>query len=263
VRRRSAVVALVSCLIAGALGACGVPNDGEPRGIASDDVPDGLLASPTTVTVVPDATAPTLIPTTLPVSTEPVTVYLVIAAQDRVLPVERNGPPPATSVVGAAQAAADVLVQSPLSLERLTGLTTTLTSTTIRCLRVEDGTLDIEVSELPRVIADQPLAMAQIVLTLTLVDGVRRIRVFRESGEFSRVPLWVGGETEPGVPVDRSDYFTAIGSIAPTEATTTTAPTTAPAPVTTAAVPVETTAPPTSEQTPPTEPAPPAEGGTG
>jgi hypothetical protein len=271
VRRRSAgAVATVLGVIAATLGACGVPNDGEPRGIASDDVPAGLLAPPTTRPVAPEETGPPLFPTTQPVSTATIRVFLVIADRDRVYPVERRAPPPpeTPSVLSSAQAAADLLLQSPLPVEEEAGYTTTLLTTTIRCLRVDEvGTLDIEVAQLPSIIADQPLAMAQIILTLTRVGGVNRVRVFRDN-EFFRVPLWAGGESEPGVPVDFSDYFSAVGSPGPPATTTTVVPTTVAAttavvPVdSTTAVPVDTTGPPAPEQTPATEPAPPAEEGT-
>jgi hypothetical protein len=264
----AAAVALASAVLAGALVACGVPNDGDPRGVASDDIPVGLLAPATTLPIHPPETGPPLFPTTVPSADQRIRVFLVLAAQDRVIEVDRAAtvPVPADApVLERCQAAADVLLQSPFVAERAGGLTTTLTSTTIRCLRVdEQGTLDVEVSELPRVVADQPLGMAQIVLTLTLVDDISGVRVRRDDGEFIRVPLWVGGEAEPGERVDRSDYVQAVGSFAPTDTTTTTAPTTTTLPATTAptdvtAVDPTATAPP--EQTPPTDqPAPPAEG---
>ena len=250
--RRVAVAAALAVVLA----ACGVPNDGEPRGVRSADVPDELLAPSTTLSPETVATQPELFPTTLPISTEPIEVYLVKADVHRVVRVERTGPPPSTNVLATAQAAADVLLQSPLSLERQNGLTTTLTTTTIRCLRVDDdGTLDIEVAQFPRDLGDQPLAMAQIVWTLTGLSGVGRIRVFRD-GQPSPVPLWVGGEAAPGKPVDRSDYIgatTSLGSPEPTSTTTTA--TTVPATTTTVVVDPTSTAP--AEQTPPPETAPP------
>jgi hypothetical protein len=208
------------------------------------------------VTSAPAVTQPPLFPTTTAISTAPIEVYLVKADEHRVVRVERNGPMVGSPVVDAAQAAADVLLQSPLSLEQQIGLSTTLTSTTIKCLRVDEtGTLDIEVAQFPRQLADQPLAMAQIVLTLAEVDGVRRVRLFRD-GQPAPVPLWVGGEAPPGKPVDRSDYVSAITTITlPEPTTTTTTPTT----VATTAAPVDTTTTAPAEQTPPPEPAP-AEG---
>jgi hypothetical protein len=258
VRRPATVVVVVLAALAGLLAACGVPNDGEPRGIASNDVPAGLLATSSTQPPVAEETGPEV--TAVIPNAPPIQVFLVIAGQDRVYPVERRADPPAPDVLDRAQAAADTLLQTLLGPELQAGYTTTLTTTTIRCLRVSDnGTLDIEVAQLPRVLADQPLAMAQIVLTLVRVEGVRRVRVYRQGGDLFNVPLWVGGETQPGVPVDASDYFGAIGSRPSPDATSTTTATTAPA--TTTAVAVETTAPPATEQTPPSEPAPPAEEG--
>jgi hypothetical protein len=254
---------VVVAAVAGVLAACGVPNDSEPRGIASREVPGGLLAPSSTQPFVPEETAPDLFPTTV-VAAPPIQVFLVIAGQNLVYPVERRGDPRAPTVVEAAQDAADVLLQSPLALERQAGYTTTLTTTTIKCLRVsDDGVLDIEVSQLPRVIADQPLAMAQIVLTLVRVEGVTKLRVFRDGG-FVNVPLWVGGETQPGETVDATDYYGAIGTPPSPDATSTTVAatttSTAPAPAETT-VPAETTAPPPAEQTPASEPAPPAQEG--
>jgi hypothetical protein len=257
--------ALAAAVLAGALVACGVPNDGDPRGVASDDIPVGLLSPPTTQPAAPADTGPPLFPTTVPAVDERIGVFLVLG--DRVVSIDRSAlvaVPDGASMLDRCQVAADVLLQNPFVAERALGLSTTLTSTTIRCLRVaEDGTADVDVSELPRDLADQPLGMAQIVWTLTNVNGIRRLRVLRD-GEFIRVPLWVGGETEPGAKVDRSDYLGAITSFAPTDTTTTTAPTTTTVPATTAptdvtAVDPTATAPP--EQTPPTDqPAPPAEG---
>jgi hypothetical protein len=259
-RAAAAVVALSA--LAGMAAACGVPNDGEPRGIASRDVPAGLLAPSTTQSFVPDVTGPVTTPTTEVPDAPPIKVFLAITGQNRVYLVERRGDPPTDDVLQSAQDAADVLLQSPLALERQAGYTTALTTTTIKCLRVSaDGVLDVEVAQLPRAIADQPLAMAQIVLTLVRVNGVTKLRFFRD-GDLVSVPLWVGGETQPDETVDASDYFGAIGS-APTPqvpSTTTTTTTTAPVATTTTAV-VETTAPAPAEQTPSSEPAPPAEGG--
>ena len=260
-RTAAAVVALVLALLAGGLAACGVPNDSEPRGIASKDVPGGLLAPSSTQPTVPE-TVPDLFPTTAVPVAPPIQVFLVIAGQHRVYPVERRGAPPTNDVLQAAQGAADVLLQSPLSLERQAGYTTVLTTTTIKCLRVgDDGELDIEVANLPRVLADQPLSMAQIVLTLVrVVPGVTKLRVYRD-GDLFNVPLWVGGETQPGELVDASDYVGAIGSPPSPAATTTTVAATT---TTTTTAPVaETTVPVPPEQTPSTEPAPPAEGGGG
>ncbi len=101
--------------------------------------------------------------------------------------------------------------------------------------------------------------MAQIVLTLVRVPGVTKLRVYRD-GDLFNVPLWVGGETQPGETVDFSDYFGAIGSPPTPDAPSTTTTTTAPAATTTTAV-AETTVAAPAEQTPSSEPAPPAEGG--
>ncbi len=257
----AALAAVASVVVSGALVACGVPNDGDPRGVASEDVPVGLLAPPTTQPLDPPDTGPALFPTTQPAVEQRIGVFLVLG--ERVVPVDRSAVvavPDDAPVLDRCQAAADVLLQSPFVAETALGVTTTLTSTSIRCLRVaEDGTADVDVSELPRNPADQPLGMAQIVLTLTNVDGINRLRVLREGDEFIRVPLWVGGETEPGARVDRSDYVQAIGSFAPTDTTTTTlAPTTTVPPTAPVA---ETTVAPPPEQTPPSDqPAPPAEG---
>jgi hypothetical protein len=235
-----------------ALGACGVPNDGEPRGVASGDVPGGLLVPSTTQALVPDDTGPALFPTTV-INAPPIDVFLVDSAQDRVVRVDRNNPAPkaGASLLESAQAAADVLLQPPLSLERQVGYTTTLTSTAIRAVRIDDeGTLEIEVDEFPRDPAEQPLAMAQIIWTLTSVDGVRRVRVFRD-GQPQRVPLWAGGEAEPGRALDRSDYIGAVGTPASPETTSTAAPSTAPVPTTTIAPPPP--EPPPEGEAPPEE----------
>jgi len=251
------VVVVVLAVLAALLAACGVPNDGEPRGVASGDAPAALLATSTTQPPVVEETGPEV--TAVTPNAPPITVFLVIAGQDRVYPVERRADPPAADVLDRAQAAADTLLQTLLGPELQAGYTTTLTTTTIRCLRVsDDGTLDIEVTQLPRVLADQPLAMAQIVLTLVRVEGVRRVRVYRQGGDLFNVPLWVGGETQPGATVDASDYYGAIGSRPAPDATSTTTTTAA---ATTTAVPAETTAPPPTEQTPESGPAPPAEEG--
>jgi hypothetical protein len=255
-----AAVAVTAALSVAALG-CGVPTDSGARGIDADDVPDGLLAVPTSTTS--PRTDVVATSTSMPLPAGSVKVFLVDPLIGRVVPVDRSTTAVADgTVLGAAQLAIDVLLQEPLlPLEQAVGLSTTLSATSLRAVRVEDGVLDIDVSQLPRRLPDQPLAAAQIVLTVTSVVGVTHVRMLRD-GEPFPVPVWIGDFAAPDDPVERLDYLGAIGSVSPPPTTTTTVPTTTTQPTTTMPADApESTAVPGETTVPPPEPADPAPDG--
>ena len=81
---------------------------------------------------------------------------------------------------------------------------------------------------------DERLAIAQIVLTLTLLNGISQV-VFTQEGREIAVLLGDGSESEEGQPLYREDYIDMISGNAPTTTTTTTT-TTIPATTTSVAV---------------------------
>lgn len=192
-RRRVALALLVLALLT-SVAACGVSADDEPVAIPAGDLPPDLLdPNPPTSTTLSSS------------STTSVTVYLLVRSGDttRLTPVEREVPD-ATSrddVIGA-------LLAPPSREEQALGLISSIPADTVLLdtERVEadeelvvdlSGDLfDVQGSELAN-------AFAQIVWTVTELEGVRQVR-FRIDGAGARAPDAEGTE-QPGA-VTRADY---------------------------------------------------------
>jgi spore germination protein GerM len=190
--RRLLGAVLVIGLLAG-VAACGVNADDEPVAIPAEDLPPDLL----------DPNPPTS--TTLSGSpTTAVTVYLLVRSGNttRLTPVEREVED-ATSrdVINA-------LLAPPSREEQALGLISSIPADTVlldtQLVDADDELIvdlsrdlfDVEGSELAN-------AFAQIVWTVTELDGVRQVR-FRVDGESARAPNAAGTE-QPGA-VTRADY---------------------------------------------------------
>lgn len=210
-RPRTGLRALVSCatllgLVVGAA-ACGVAADDKPHPIAAGDIPADLLdPNPPTSTTLPGSTATTA-----------VTVYLVVRQGDttRLAPAEREVA--ITGVVDAslqddASHAADrisALLLPPTAEEQDQGLIssipldTVLLDTTLVAANDElivnlSGALfDVQGTELAN-------AFAQLVWTVTELDGVRQVR-FKVDG-VARRALNADGIEQEGA-VTRADYI--------------------------------------------------------
>lgn len=191
--RRLLACVLVLGLLVGA--GCGVTADEQPRRIEAADLPPDLLdPSPPSTTTIPGSTA-----------TASVTVYFVLRKGDttRLAPVRRD--------VAAASRAADRInaILAPTSAdEQKLGLITSIPTDTVLLdtTLVSDGhelivnlsgsLFDVQGKELAN-------AFAQLVWTVTEIEGVRQVR-FKVDGETYRAPNADGIEQDGAV--TRSDY---------------------------------------------------------
>ena len=173
---------------------CGLSEDGGPRAIAADDLPPDLLD-------VGEATT-----TTVEGATTPVTVYLIRREGDetRLQGVEREVPD-----ATRPGARLDALLQPITSDEQALGLTSSIPTDTAvlgadltgesqeLVIDLTEALFDVEGTELA-------LAFAQIVYTVTEMEGVRRVR-FRVDGEPRRA-LDAEGIEQDGA-VTTADYL--------------------------------------------------------
>jgi spore germination protein GerM len=193
-------VTLVGAAVAVAvlLGACGIPEDGEPREISREALPPELI----------DPSAQTSVPSDDELGF--VTLYLVRADEggdDGLVAVRRAVPVP-TDPAELPRAVVDALiVASPEELGRTDLVNAVPSDVQVRSAVVgEDGVLDLDLTNLGNVESSlQRLAVAQIIFTLTDLDDprIRAIR-FSVDGEEVAVPV-ADGVAQPGTPVSRSD----------------------------------------------------------
>jgi spore germination protein GerM len=197
-RHRHTAGAVVMVAVGLALCACGIPTSGSPTVIAKSAVPYHLLdpVTPTTVT----ATAP-------PAVAVPETIFLVAPSSQTVTPVLRDIvtrdiqiPPTLSEILGA-------LLEGPTEAETRFGLQSFLTGTktTVRAT-VTGGiaTVDFTSNPVQVVGADQTLAVAQVVYTVTQQAGITGV-LFQIAGQPIEVPT-ASGVQVPG-PVTRNSYL--------------------------------------------------------
>ena len=193
------VVGVILALAIGLAG-CGVPRQGHATVIG--DVPYALLE--------PEPAGPSA--PAGPVSPRP-NVYFV-HDQD-VVPV--NGPDTEpTNTEAAVRAVLDRLSSGPTDRERDSGLTTALGPDTSVKLDALDGRLariDLAAGDQVPAPARVPLAVAQIVLTVTSVPGVTSVLLTRD-GTPVELPLPGGALTDQ--PVSAQDYLSLTSQPAPT-----------------------------------------------
>jgi hypothetical protein len=163
---RIGAVAALLALVAGVTAGCGVATQSTPRRIPPSDVPFGLLrARDSTTTSVPTG------------ATSELVVYLV--GPDGLAPVTRDvrGTP-------TARDSADALTTGPTSDEAHAGYRSALVPGAIEEIRVANGkaTVELDPEFLQQGRLEQALAIAQMVLTLTELDTVDRVR-FLVGGE--------------------------------------------------------------------------------
>jgi len=199
--RRSAAALAIAAVLAGAAG-CGVPGNGSTRAIAPDDVPKRLLQ--------PRANMPLPSPSPVgPIVTVPRVFFL--NADDQLvatpLPVEPAGVTPVEGAVLAALAA------GPTEEQRARGLASALgPEVGLRLVEVLDGTARVEVAPSSRSpAADRlPLAVGQVVLSVTSVDGVDRV-LLTHGGRPVEAPLPGGAQTSS--PLVAADYASLVAAI--------------------------------------------------
>lgn len=174
---------------------CGLDADSEPQAIAVDDLPGDLLdPNPPTTTTTPDPSALTA-----------VTVYLIKREGDTTLlaPVERR----VTDPTRAAERI-NALLTPTSAEEQQEGLISSIATDTVllrATLISENRELVVDLSSAIFDVQGQELAnaFAQLVWTVTELEGVRQVR-FMVDGEAFRAPNAEGVEQDGAV--TRSDY---------------------------------------------------------
>jgi hypothetical protein len=226
-RRLAAICAVLVAAIVG----CGIPATGDVSKIPENHI--GALDDtlPTTTTTTPPTTiepTTTTIPllTTTTIATEDVTLYFISGGILRAF----------TSVLAKGASAYEVLValqKGPPPGDLGGGLRTAVPTKEEAVLPVTDNGSGVATVDLPMNFfdfvkpEDQPLAIGQIVLSLT--DNVRRIGqvVFTKGGTPIGVPRGAGDFSQPGQPLPPRDYLVLLESPVVTT-TSTTAPVTIP-----------------------------------
>lgn len=179
-------------LLVGSAG-CGVAANDKPRAIQAEDLPADLLdPNPPASTTLPGSTA-----------TAGVTVYLVVRHGDitRLAPVERDVADPSR-----AADRINALLLPTAAEEQQEGLISSIpTDTVLLDTALVDEELVVNLSGALFDVQGEELAnaFAQLVWTVTEVEGVRRVR-FKVDGEAYRAPNTEGIEQDGAV--TRGDY---------------------------------------------------------
>lgn len=197
--RRAAQTLTYAAVLALAAG-CGVPSD--PTPIAISRVPYDLLSP--TVAVTPRPTTP---------ATRGPFVYL-LDGQDRPVPLEITVVDELPS--GTVTAVLARLAEGPTDDERASGLSTALGRAAVLTLSSLEGgqaVIEVDAGEPPPSADRLPLAVGQVVLSVTSVPGVTSV-VLTDGGEPIDAPLPSGVRTDR--PLVRADYEMFLG--APTTA---------------------------------------------
>jgi len=188
---------LVAGLVAGALvvtaAGCANGTEDHPVRLRTNGVPFGLLA-PSTTTIATTTTAP--------VHQTPFVVYY--DGPDGVVPAIRTT---TTKVLQPAEVGATLLA-GPTREEALVGMHTDIPSGAVADIgRNVKGTVTVDLSaaftDAP--LAIQKVALAQIVLTMTLLAKVTHVRILLDG---RAVPVVRGNGTTTLSPLTRADYST-------------------------------------------------------
>ena len=221
------------------VGACGVNDNGSAEritpGLGLDDT--APTTSPTTATTAPteSSTQTTASTTTTPVQTESVQLWFISGTTLNAITTSLTYQASLDQVMAALQRGTAELGPAASTLR-------TAVPAFPRLSAVDNGNGTATV-ELPADFfntiqtPDQRLAIAQIVLTLTLRPGIGGVK-FTSAGEDAAVILGSGEQSGKGQVVTRADYGPLTGEAPPTTTSTSTTTTTAAPP------PTETTAAP-------------------
>ena len=196
------VTVFVSALV---IGACGVPTSSPSRPIDPDAIPEQFTATTVLPTTSSPSTTTTVVPppstTTTNLPVEQADLFFVSGS--RVVPIPRLllSPASAPQVMAA-------LVEGVPDIDEAAGLRSALPAGTAFDVAVERGvaTVDLDPTFLLVVSgAEQRLAIAQIVLTLTRRAGIGQVS-FTSDSQPINVPRGGGDLTTPGEPVACDDY---------------------------------------------------------
>ncbi|MFM8381293.1 MAG: GerMN domain-containing protein [Actinomycetota bacterium] len=210
IRRRSLrriLTMAVSALIATG---CAVPDRGAVQVVDPDQIPYDLNATSTSTTssTTNPPTNPTDGSTVAPETTIPVeSVNLFYVAGLQVVPIARLLLSPASAAQVLAALAEGVPPGDPAA-----GLRTALPADFVAAVVVECGVARVDlpptfVTDVPG--AEQRLAIAQIVLSLTRRAGIGQV-VFTSAGQLQSVPRGRGDLTDPGGAVTCEDYASLL-----------------------------------------------------
>ncbi|MFZ9232525.1 MAG: GerMN domain-containing protein [Ilumatobacteraceae bacterium] len=205
--KRSTVSIVVVAIVTTLVSSCAIPDSGEVSAIDPDDIPYELNATTTaapTTTVAPTTTSPMAVSTTSTSTTVPVEVVdLFFVAGTQLVPISRLllSPAVAPQVIAA-------LAEGVPQGDAAAGLRTALPADFVATVVVARGVATVDlpasfITNLPG--AEQRLAIAQIVLTMTRRAGVGQVTFTTESRAQS-VPRGRGDLTEPGGAVACDDY---------------------------------------------------------
>jgi len=198
------MLAIVTLALLGA--ACSVPSSGNYEQFPSGEIPFDLNAASTTSTVAPSTTTtPETVTSDPQVVSEPVAVYFVINSM--LIRTQQNIVSPAT-----ATQTLTVLISGPGADATTTGLRSAVPKFFIASVDVLRGVAIIDagssfLKDLPA--ADQKLAIAQLVLTLTSRPGIGQV-LFSVDGVAIAVPRGRGDLAAAGTAVTFDDYKNLI-----------------------------------------------------
>ena len=197
-RRAAAAGAVVAVTVSLSVTGCGVPQDRTTHAIEPSRVPYDLLGPDRGSTASPTAPEPD--------SVEPNVFFL--DADDRLVPR-----PQVPSAMGAGPVVTELLATltaGPTDQEHAAGLSSALgpgVRLTLLDIRERVARLSVVRSE-QRPRADRiPLAVGQVVFSVTSVDGIDRVQLVRR-GRIIEVPLPGGARTSD--PVGASDYLSLL-----------------------------------------------------
>jgi len=226
---RTRILAIMTVLLI-AVVACGAPKRGNFTPIAPGNIPASLTATtsttttttttlPSTTTTIEAASTTTFVeppPTTIP--TELFRLFF-IAGRNQISPIDV----PLARGASAAQVMA-VLEVGPTG-GAAEGLRSAIPPGSESSLREDRGLVTVDLptdffTENEDNPADQRLAVAQIVLTLTQLGGISQVK-FTQSGDPISVFLGDGSVSEADQPLFEDDYAALLTSNPPVSTTTT------------------------------------------
>ena len=205
-RRGAVLAAAVMVLAAG----CGMPDGGPVQRVPDQDVPYGLLVSPTTTSTPGAATVPETSGTSGTTGATSATsatsaIYLVDSGQHLVaLPVQLGR----ATLVPLVQSLLNRLALGPSERERARGLLTDLgpgASFSLRAVRNGTAVIQLRTASQDPSPVKLPVAIGQVVMTATSVEGVDQVLFVLDDGSPVSVPSPPAGDLS-SAPLVRQDY---------------------------------------------------------